>query len=72
MIPWPEGNIMSTIGMEVWALASIVEVLDLALFGSTTTSEVLVSTSFILLSSIILNLSSDCHLARGVVLGRSS
>ena len=72
MIPLPEGNIMSTIGMEVWALASIVEVLDLSLFGSTTTSELLVPMSFILLSSIILNLSSGCYQAKGVVLWRSS
>ena len=72
MIPLPEGNITSTIGMKVWAFASIVEVLNLSLFGSTTTSEVLVPTSFILLSSIILNLSNGCYQAGEVVLGRSS
>ena len=52
---------MSTIGMEVWALASIVEVLILSLFGSTSTSEVFVPVSIILLSSVTLNPSSGCH-----------
>ena len=61
MFPLPEGNTTSTIGMEVWALASIVEVLNLSLFGSTSTSEVFVLISFILLSSVTLNLSSGCH-----------
>ena len=61
MVPLPEGIITSTIGMEVWALASIVEVLNLSLFGYTSTSTVFIPVSIILLSSVTLNPSSGCH-----------
>ena len=57
---------MSTIGMEVWALASIVEVLNLSPLGLTSTSEVFVPILIILLSSVMLNPSSGCHWAVGV------
>ena len=57
---------MSTIGMEVWALASIVEVLNWSLWGLTSTSKVFVPVSIIPLSFVTLNPSSGCHWVLGV------
>ena len=57
---------MSTIGMEVLALASIVEVLNLSLWGLTSTSEVFVPIPIMPLSFVTLNPLSGCHWVLGV------